>query len=185
MPMAKGPKGERRPADVNARAVVIGKIAAGEISDVRSTPESRGQEFPPLSSWVAWAGRRGLKVYQRNGAAKSLSGRLKVGGKLADPLTNVTFRALIRENKKLREAILWLPLSMPTGDRLIGVFPNTSIPRGISGSKLLKHASPLGEAALRTTLGPPLDFTLGMLAFVGCERDFWERGLGERRRGWN
>ena len=43
MPMAKGPKGERRPADVNARAVVIGKIAAGEISDVRSTPESEGK----------------------------------------------------------------------------------------------------------------------------------------------
>jgi hypothetical protein len=32
--MAKGPKGERRPADVNARAVMIAKIATGEIKDV-------------------------------------------------------------------------------------------------------------------------------------------------------
>ena len=32
--MAKGPKGERRPADVNARAVMIAKIATGEIEDV-------------------------------------------------------------------------------------------------------------------------------------------------------
>ena len=32
--MAKGPKGERRPADVNARAVLIAKIATGEIEDV-------------------------------------------------------------------------------------------------------------------------------------------------------
>ena len=32
--MPKGPKGEKRPADVNARAVVIAKIAAGEIEDV-------------------------------------------------------------------------------------------------------------------------------------------------------
>jgi hypothetical protein len=32
--MAKGPRGERRPADVNARAVMIAKIATGEIEDV-------------------------------------------------------------------------------------------------------------------------------------------------------
>ncbi|MEA2934374.1 MAG: hypothetical protein QOD74_1020 [Variibacter sp.] len=32
--MPKGPKGERRPADVNARAVVIAKIATGEIEHV-------------------------------------------------------------------------------------------------------------------------------------------------------
>ena len=34
MEMAKGPKGERRPADVNARAVMIAKIATGEVEDV-------------------------------------------------------------------------------------------------------------------------------------------------------
>jgi hypothetical protein len=33
MTMAKGPKGERRPADVNARAVMIAKIATGELDD--------------------------------------------------------------------------------------------------------------------------------------------------------
>jgi hypothetical protein len=32
--MAKGPKGEKRPADVNARAVMIAKIATGEVEDV-------------------------------------------------------------------------------------------------------------------------------------------------------
>jgi hypothetical protein len=32
--MPRGPKGERRPADVNARAVLIAKIATGEIDDV-------------------------------------------------------------------------------------------------------------------------------------------------------
>jgi hypothetical protein len=41
--MPRGPKGERRPADVNARAVMIGKIAAGEIEDVPPTPESEGK----------------------------------------------------------------------------------------------------------------------------------------------
>jgi hypothetical protein len=32
--MPRGPKGEKRPADVNARAVMIGKIATGGIEDV-------------------------------------------------------------------------------------------------------------------------------------------------------
>jgi hypothetical protein len=31
--MPCGPKGEKRPADVNARAVLIAKIATGEIDD--------------------------------------------------------------------------------------------------------------------------------------------------------
>ena len=32
--MPRGPKGEKRPADVNARAVMIAKIATGEIEEV-------------------------------------------------------------------------------------------------------------------------------------------------------
>jgi hypothetical protein len=32
--MPRGPKGERRPADVNARAVMIANIATSEIEDV-------------------------------------------------------------------------------------------------------------------------------------------------------
>jgi hypothetical protein len=32
--MPRSPKGERRPADVNARAVMIAKIATGEMEDV-------------------------------------------------------------------------------------------------------------------------------------------------------
>jgi len=32
--MPVGPKGEKRPADVNARAVMIAQIATGEIKDV-------------------------------------------------------------------------------------------------------------------------------------------------------
>lgn len=41
--MPRGPKGEKRPADVNAAAVMIGRIATGEIEDVRPTPESEGK----------------------------------------------------------------------------------------------------------------------------------------------
>jgi hypothetical protein len=41
--MPRGPKGERRPADVNVRAVMIAKIATGEIEDLRPTLESEGK----------------------------------------------------------------------------------------------------------------------------------------------
>lgn len=41
--MPRGPKGEKHPADVSARAVLIAKIATGEIEDVRPTPESEGK----------------------------------------------------------------------------------------------------------------------------------------------
>ncbi len=33
MTMAKGPKGERRPADANQRAVMVARIATGELED--------------------------------------------------------------------------------------------------------------------------------------------------------
>jgi hypothetical protein len=39
----RGPKGERRPADVNARAVMVAKIATGKITDDIPTPESEGK----------------------------------------------------------------------------------------------------------------------------------------------
>jgi hypothetical protein len=34
--MPRGPKGEKRPADMNARAVMIAKIATGEIEDIEA-----------------------------------------------------------------------------------------------------------------------------------------------------
>ncbi|MEA2907792.1 MAG: hypothetical protein QOI12_5179 [Alphaproteobacteria bacterium] len=41
--MPKGPQGQKRPADVNARAVMIAKIATGELADDVPTPESEGK----------------------------------------------------------------------------------------------------------------------------------------------
>ena len=38
--MPRGPKGEKRPADVNARAVMVAKIATGEIQDTKSDAAS-------------------------------------------------------------------------------------------------------------------------------------------------
>ena len=41
--MPKGPKGEKRPADVIANAVKIGRIATREIEEDYDTPESQGK----------------------------------------------------------------------------------------------------------------------------------------------
>lgn len=53
--MPKGPRGEKRPADAVSRAVMIGKIATGEIEDDRE-----------LSSAAAELGRKGGKKRAEN-----------------------------------------------------------------------------------------------------------------------
>jgi len=54
--MPKGPRGEKRPADAIGRAVLIAKIATGEIEDERET----------LSSAAAELGRKGGKKRAEN-----------------------------------------------------------------------------------------------------------------------
>ncbi|QDX24820.1 RNA-binding protein [Sphingomonas suaedae] len=54
--MPKGPRGEKRPADAIGLAVMIGKIATGEIEDERET----------LSSAAAELGRAGGKKRAEN-----------------------------------------------------------------------------------------------------------------------
>ena len=53
--MPKGPRGEKRPADAIGRAVMIAKIATGEIEDER-----------PLSSAAAELGSKGGKKRAEN-----------------------------------------------------------------------------------------------------------------------
>jgi hypothetical protein len=45
--MPPGPKGEKRPAAVNARAVMIAKIATGEVEDA---PEDDGKDLAAKAS---------------------------------------------------------------------------------------------------------------------------------------
>lgn len=41
--MPRGPKGEKRPADTHAAAIMVAKIATGQIKDDIPTPESEGK----------------------------------------------------------------------------------------------------------------------------------------------
>ncbi len=55
--MPKGPKGEKRPADVIANAVKIAKIATREIEEDYDTPETSGKDPAAVSM-----GKRGGKA---------------------------------------------------------------------------------------------------------------------------
>ena len=57
MTMPKGPKGEKRPADVIANAVKVMKIATGEIDEDIDTPEKEGKDPAAVS-----LGKRGGKA---------------------------------------------------------------------------------------------------------------------------
>lgn len=69
MSMAKGPKGERRPADVNARAVMIAKIATGEIDDV-TTDDGKNAAAVALGRMGGKARAAGMSAKKRREIAK-------------------------------------------------------------------------------------------------------------------
>ena len=67
--MAKGPKGERRPADVNARAVMIAKIATGEIEEV-TTDDGKNAAAVALGRMGGKARAEGMSAKRRQEIAK-------------------------------------------------------------------------------------------------------------------
>jgi hypothetical protein len=63
--MPKGPRGERRHADVNRNAVLIARIATGEAADDAATPESEGKNAAAVA-----LGRMGGKARAKGMSAK-------------------------------------------------------------------------------------------------------------------
>ena len=45
VPMPKGPQGQKRPADVIGAAVLVGRIATGEVEDKKPSPKSAAAEM--------------------------------------------------------------------------------------------------------------------------------------------
>lgn len=67
--MPTGPKGQRRPADVNARAVMIAKIATGEIEDV-TTEDGKNAAAVALGRMGGKARAAGMSAKKRKEIAK-------------------------------------------------------------------------------------------------------------------
>ena len=67
--MPTGPKGEKRPADVNARAVMIARIATGEIADV-TTEDGKNAAAVALGRMGGKARAAGMSARKRKEIAK-------------------------------------------------------------------------------------------------------------------
>ena len=70
--MPKGPRGEKRPADAIGLAVMIGKIATGEIEDEREATSSAAAQ---LGSLGGKARARALTSAERTAIAKTAANR--------------------------------------------------------------------------------------------------------------
>jgi hypothetical protein len=66
--MPRGPKGEKRPADTNAAAVMVGRIATGEIEDTKPSAASALAQLGGLKGGTARAKK--LSAEQRREIAK-------------------------------------------------------------------------------------------------------------------
>jgi hypothetical protein len=67
--MPRGPKGEKRPADANQRAVMVGRIATGEIADV-TTDEGKNAAAVALGRMGGKARAAGMSARKRKEIAK-------------------------------------------------------------------------------------------------------------------
>jgi hypothetical protein len=66
----RGPKGEKRPADVNAAAVMIGRIATGEASDDAVTDEGKNAAAVALGRLGGKARAAGMTAKRRKEIAQ-------------------------------------------------------------------------------------------------------------------
>ena len=67
--MPRGPKGEKRPADVIGAAVMVGKIATGEIEDL-TTEEGKNAAAVALGRMGGKARAEGMSAKRRKEIAK-------------------------------------------------------------------------------------------------------------------
>lgn len=67
--MAKGPKGEKRPADANQRAVMVARIATGEIED-KVTDDGKNAAAVALGRMGGRARAAGMTAKKRSDIAK-------------------------------------------------------------------------------------------------------------------
>jgi hypothetical protein len=68
--MPRGPKGERRPADVIGAAVMVGRIATGEIEDM-TTDDGKNAAAVALGRMGGKARAAGLSAKKRKEIAKN------------------------------------------------------------------------------------------------------------------
>ena len=73
--MPKGPRGEKRPADAIARAVMIGRIATGEIVEKKTDDDGKDPNAVALGSKGGRSRARRLSPAKRKEIAKKAAAK--------------------------------------------------------------------------------------------------------------
>ncbi len=68
--MPRGPKGEKRPADVIGAAVMVGRIATGEIDQTETLPDGKNAAAVTLGRMGGKARAAGMSAKKRKEIAK-------------------------------------------------------------------------------------------------------------------
>ena len=71
--MPKGPQGQKRPADVIGAAVMVGRIATGEVEDTKPKPKSAAAEMGSKGGKARAAGlskKRRAEIAKKAAAAR-------------------------------------------------------------------------------------------------------------------
>ncbi len=68
--MPRGPKGEKRPADVIGAAVMVGRIATGEIDQTETLPDGKNAAAVALGRMGGKARAAGMSAKKRKEIAK-------------------------------------------------------------------------------------------------------------------
>ena len=73
--MPRGPKGEKRPADVIGAAVMVGKIATGEIDPTDALPDGKNAAAVALGRMGGKARAAGMTAKKRSEIAKKAAAK--------------------------------------------------------------------------------------------------------------
>ena len=73
--MPKGPKGQKRPGDVVGAAVMVGKIATGEIEETTKTDDGKNKAAQELGRKGGQARAKSLTKKQRSEIAKKAAAK--------------------------------------------------------------------------------------------------------------
>jgi hypothetical protein len=73
--MPRGPKGEKRPADVIGAAIMVGRIATGEIDENTKTEDGKNAAAVALGRMGGKARAKGLSAKKRSEIAKKAAAK--------------------------------------------------------------------------------------------------------------
>jgi hypothetical protein len=73
--MPRGPKGEKRPADVIGAAVMVGRIATGEIDETATTEDGKNAAAVALGRMGGKARAEGMTAKRRKEIAKKAAAK--------------------------------------------------------------------------------------------------------------